>query len=213
MLTLQKEYPGVVKDGRVSYGGSQMFSDSALIRGAGCGPVAALDLLRYLEGRSAPQPLDEYQRELAKLCRFNFPLIPKRGVSGPLLALGINNLFLSKRLPYVALWVLSGAKLWARIEEQLTRDLPVILSIGPNFPAIWEKERLRFYVKCADGSFLPAVATKSHYVTVTGMDEAWLRISSWGREYYIKRAEYDEFVRGHSSYLFSNILYIKPTGR
>ena len=213
MLTLQKDYPGVLIGGRVSYGGSQMFSDSALIRGAGCGPVAALDLLRCLEGRTEPQPLEDYRRELIKLCRLYFPLIPKRGISGLLLALGVNRLFLARRLPYVAVWVFSGAKLWARIEEMLRRDLPVILSVGPNFPAVWEKERLRFYVRRADGSFAPAAATKSHYVTVTGMDDEWLRVSSWGREYYIRRAEYDAFVHGHSSYLFSNILYVKPTGR
>ena len=52
---------------------------------------------------------------------------------------------------------------------------------------------------------------ESHYVTVTGLDDEWAQISSWGREYYINRREYDAFVRLHSASLFSNILYIKRT--
>ena len=93
----------------------------------------------------------------------------------------------------------------------LSADLPVILAVGPNFPAVWMKERLRFFVKSKNGVFRPGTATKSHYVTVTGMDEDWLRISSWGSEYYISRREYEDYVHRHSNPLFSNILYIKKT--
>ena len=38
----------VLKDGRLSYGGSQRWSDSPVLRGYGCGVIAALDLLLYL---------------------------------------------------------------------------------------------------------------------------------------------------------------------
>ena len=62
-----------------------------------------------------------------------------------------------------------------------------------------------------DGSFYRSSSAKSHYVSVTGLDGEWARISSWGREYYINCREYDDFVLRHSSPLFSNILYIKPT--
>ena len=45
MLTLRRPYPRVRKNDRLTYGGSQMLADTALIRSCGCGPVAALDLL------------------------------------------------------------------------------------------------------------------------------------------------------------------------
>ena len=45
-------------------------------------------------------------------------------------------------------------------------------------------------------------------MTVTGMDEDWLCVSSWGNRYYISREEYRRYVRRHSSYLFSNIVYL-----
>lgn len=46
--TLKGEYISVLKDGRLSYGGSQRWSDSPVLRGYGCGVIAALDLLLYL---------------------------------------------------------------------------------------------------------------------------------------------------------------------
>ena len=81
------------------------------------------------------------------------------------------------------------------------------------FPAVWKKDRLPLYSKRENGSFIRSSSAKSHYVSVTGLDDEWARISSWGREYYINRMEYDDFVRRHSSRIFSNILYIKPSNR
>jgi hypothetical protein len=46
--TLKGEYISILKDGRLSYGGSQRWSDSPILRGYGCGVIAALDLLLYL---------------------------------------------------------------------------------------------------------------------------------------------------------------------
>ncbi|MFQ9052410.1 MAG: hypothetical protein ACLR5H_03840 [Oscillospiraceae bacterium] len=46
--TLKGEYTSILKDGRLSYGGSQRWSDSPVLRGYGCGVIAALDLLLYL---------------------------------------------------------------------------------------------------------------------------------------------------------------------
>lgn len=213
MLSLRRSYPGVLKSNTVSYGGSQMWSEKKIIRECGCGPVAALDLLHYLTDTdtSTPLSLDRYNEELSYLCRRYLPLIPKSGLNGLTLAFGVNRLFHERGLPYRAIWAISGSRLWDRIWEMLMHDLPVILSIGPNFPVLWQKERLCFYTRRRDGGYVPSAAAKSHYVTVTGMDPDWLRISSWGREYYISRKEYEEFVKRHSSYLFSNLLYIKTT--
>ncbi len=208
MLELKKPYPSVQNDHSESYGGNQMLSDKAMIRRCGCGAVAALDLLHYLTGE-ASIPLARYNEELTGVCRRYLPLIPGRGINGLELAFGVSRMLREKRLPYHALWVFSGAKLFERIREMLENDLPVILSIGPNFPRLWEKEKLRFYTRTADGRYLPAARARSHYVTVTGMDEQWLQIASWGRKYYISREEYAAFVKEYSSYLFSNLLYLK----
>lgn len=213
MLKLRKPYPGVRKDNRRSYGGNQMWAETELIRSSGCGPVAALDLLHYLGDRPLHEPisLDRYNSELRDLCRRYLPLIPHSGINGVSLAWGVNRLFRKRGLPYHASWAWSGEKLWPRVREMLEQDLPVILSVGPNFPAVWKKERLPFYVRRPDGSYVRSTAAKSHYVTVTGLDDAWARIASWGHEYYINCREYDAFVRQHSVSLFSNILYIKRT--
>ena len=215
MLTLRRPYPRVRKNDRLTYGGSQMLADTALIRSCGCGPVAALDLLHYLSDGdgAAPLPLESYNKELESLCRSYFPLIPHAGINGLMLALGLNRIFRRRHLPYHAVWAISENRLWERVREMLLRDLPVILSIGPNFPAVWKKDRLPLYSKRENGSFIRSSSAKSHYVSVTGLDDEWARISSWGREYYINRTEYDDFVRRHSSRIFSNILYIKPSNR
>ena len=217
MLQLQSPYPQIHQTGTLSYGGSQMWSENEMVKKCGCGIVAAQDLLLYLQRKhgmlpNAPSPLSlkAYNEEVLHLNHRYFPLLPHLGLNGLMLTVGINRLFREKALPYQARWAFSGAKLWNRIREMLTNDIPVILSVGPNFPGIWENNCLDFYVKSRSGTYLRSTATKAHYVTATGIDEEWLRIPSWGREYFINRAAYMDYVRRHSTYLFSNILYIRP---
>ena len=211
MIGLSRPYLQISDGKGLSYGGSQMRSEKELIRRCGCGPVAALDLCAYLEGRDrSPIPLEDYNRELDRLCRRFFFLIPYVGINGISLIAGLNLMFLEKHLPYRAFWAASGGRLWERCEQMLRKNIPVILSIGPNFPAFWGKNRLNFYVRMADGRYLPSTPTKAHYVTVTGMDENWVRISSWGRQYYISRKEYESYTKAHSNYLVSNLVVVKP---
>lgn len=212
MISLKNPYVRVSRNGALSYGGSQMWSDSRTIRTCGCGPVAALDTLLYLSGRqNEPISDEEYMRELTQLSRHYFPLIHPFGINGLLLAVGMNRVLKKNHLPYRAFWAVSGWKFWDRIQALLEQDIPAIFSIGPNFPAVWGKHRLTFYVLKADGSFAPAASTQAHYVCATGLDENWLRISSWGRAYFINRAEFDEYVKKHSAALVSNILMLRKT--
>lgn len=211
MIGLKKQYPQIKKGASLFYGGSQMLSERETIRKCACGPVAALDLTLYLEPQSPqfPIPLAEYNQELERICRRYFPLLPPFGINGIALVWGLNRLLREKHLPYRAVWAASGARLWERVEDMLERDLPVILAVGPNFPVFWMKHHLDFYVRTPDGRFVRSTATKGHYVTATGIDESWVRISSWGREYYINRAEYDRYVKKYSNYLFSNIVLLR----
>lgn len=211
MLTLKYPYLRVEDGNRTSYGGSQMRSDNPTIRKCGCGPVAALDVVWYLEHRGSDEalPIAEYNRQLSRLCRHYFPLVPPFGINGLLFVAGLNRLLHDRTLPYRSSWMLSGSRLWDRVEEMLIRDLPVILSVGPNFPAFWQNNRLPFYIRNADDSFRKAASTKGHFVTVTGIDPVWVQISSWGREYFINRMEYEKYTRKHSSFAFSNLVYLK----
>lgn len=210
MLGLQKEFVRVERNGSMSYGGSQMWSGNKTIRVCGCGPVAVLDLVFYLSGRQeTPISLEEYNQELERLTRRYFPLIPPLGINGLLLAAGANLLLRKYHLPYTAYWALSGRKFWTRLKELLEQDIPVVFSVGPNFPAVWQKEKLRFYIQSSDGSYHPSCSVKSHYITATGCDENWLRISSWGKMYYIRREEYDAYIREHSSAFVCNMLMLR----
>lgn len=215
MITLNHPYPQVYAEGMCSYGGNQMLAKGSIMKECGCGVVAALDLVLYLRARdtfprasASPFPLREYNDSLEKLGRRYFPLIPHFGINGLFLVAGLNRLLRAEGLPYRARWMVSGNKIWDRIENMLKRDLPVILSVGPNFPAVWQKHRLNFYHKLHNGTYQKSVAIQAHYVTATGLDAEWLSVSSWGKQFFINRAEYDQYVRKHSNYLFSNIVYL-----
>lgn len=213
MLSLSKKYIQIECNGRLSYGGSQMWSENQTVKVCGCGPVAVLDTLLYLTNQQdRPMSLEEYNRTLEDMSRRYFPLVKPFGINGLMLAAGMNRLLRKYRLPYRAFWAVSGRKFWPRVEKLLRQDLPVIFSVGPNFPALWQKHRLTFYRKTADGVYVPSSSAKSHYITATGIDPEWLRISSWGTEYYINRKEYDEYIRKHSTSIVSNILMLRQIG-
>lgn len=219
MTELQHPYPVVLlPDGSRSYGGNQMASPEKVMRRCGCGIVAAADLLRYLhsfhrpitllEGMAEEPQQTEYEELLQFLRRGYFPLFYPVGMNGISLALGLNRIFRKNGLPLCARWDMSERKLWMRMEEMLRRDIPVILSIGPNFPRLWKKGKETLY-RLDNGRRNPATETRAHYVTVTGLDDDWVRISSWGKEYYLSRGEYEQFRSNISSALVSNILYIR----
>ena len=225
MITLLHDFPAVLHGSRRMYGGDQSLSQDHTVREVGCGVVACLNVLVYLcrfqpsrfSGLKElagldPIPQERFESVISCLTRRYFPLIPKHGINGLTLALGMNRLFRRGGMPYRAHWGVSGGRFWETMERMLRRDIPVILAIGPNFPLFWQKKPLPFYERKSDGRYLRIAQACAHYVTVTGMDEAWLRISSWGREFYLSRREYEDYVKTHSLRLVSNILVIEQIG-
>ena len=223
MLSLKNPYISVLYDEKGSYGGNQMRSGNKTEREVGCGVIAGLDLLLYLCryhlrsadcGLKLPVPLsgpiaqENYLLLQGAMRKKYLPLIPGHGINGVTLALGMNICFIKNKIPFRALWGVPFSVLWERVDEMLSRDIPVIFSVGPNFPLLWQHNRLKFYVR-TDGGMLPGPQTHAHYVTVTGADSDWLQISSWGKRYYIRKDDYLSYVKRHSARLFSNILYIR----
>ena len=214
---LKNEYISVRKDGAVSYGGNQVWSENAVIRKCGCGVIGSLDLLLYLAryhsggqpGEDWPIALESYDRMCSALSRRYLPLLPPFGTNGVALALGMNRVFSRYNMPFSASWQFSGSKIMDRVEEMLDADIPVILSIGANFPLVWQGNSVTLYSREPGGKLHRSASTKAHYVTVTGSEDRFLRISSWGREFYIDKGEYFSYIKQHSSSVISNILKIE----
>ncbi len=220
---LSRSIVSVLKDGERSYGGNQRLFENPTMRGYGCGVIAGADLLYYL-ALSRPQwaspytgkpetnelDFDLYARLCARLRRDFMPVIPHFGKTGPALALGLNAYFSRYGIPLHARWCIGHEKLFERIEEMLKNDIPVIFSVGANFPLFWGNHRVKLYTLDKNGAVTPSAATRAHFMTVTGIDEDFLRVSSWGREYLISRSEYIGYTRRYGSSITSNIMYITP---
>lgn len=205
-----------------SYGGSQMFAENKNLREVGCGIVAAQELFLYLcryhggQGSASvkvlaekpvisPKDYEECSRDLNKY----FPLIPKFGVNGISLVLGINAYFVLHSMPYKADWEITESGLIGGMEKLIAEDMPVIMGIGPNFPKFWKKNNLQLYEKNSAGEYIPRAMVRGHYVLAAAIDGEWIRISSWGRKYYINIGEYKSYVSAYSSYLISNYVRIR----
>ena len=208
MKTLPSSYLKVNTEKGPAYGGNQEWLPYKFLRGMGCGLIGAADVIFHLEGKENVTE-EEYVAFAKKLWKWYLPVIPGFGMNGITLMIGMNRYFKTHGLSYRACWKISGRKLFTRIDKMLSDDIPVILSVGPNFPLVWKKEKLTFYTKNQEGAYVAASKTKAHFVIVTGRDGAWLQISSWGKEYYISIREYREYVNHHSSFLVSNVIDIK----
>ncbi len=217
---LRHKYVSVRYGSLVSYGGNQRQASGKLLRRCGCGVVAAADLLVYLSAhetdlpplleRSENIPASEYNALLKELQTHYLPLIPHFGLSGWLMALGLNRFFLRKHWPVRAFWGVRSGRLQRCIAQMLSRDMPVILAVGPNLPLFWRRKSLTLYKKTPAGNYRPAGGTCAHYVTITAADDQWLRVSSWGQAYYIRWQDFQHYVQQYSNYFASNILYLRP---
>ncbi len=222
MLRLQYPYVSILSEGKLSYGGNQQSADSAMIGKCGCGIIAATDTLLYLSRYHLREPVPafrgleerfplsarQYYDCIAVMRRDYFPLIPHLGINGLMLMTGMEKFFRENRMPYRARWSVRRSDMWEKMKNMLREDIPVIMSIGPNFPAVWGNRRTCLYSPQANGELKPAAKIKAHYFTVTGMDENWLTVSSWGKKYYLNRLEFERYVKEHSAGFVSNILYI-----
>ena len=208
MRTLREPFLRVQGKDEESYGGNQAWFPYKFLKNSGCGVISATDLFLHMEGKESITK-QQYLQAAKKIWLQYLPVIPGFGMNGLTLMNGINRYFYKKGYPYQAFWAISGKKMLARIDGMLSENLPVILSVGPNFPNIFGKQKLTFYIKSGDGKYVPSVKTKAHFLTVTGRDGIYLQISSWGKQYYIDIREYREYVKWYSSPLVSNIICIQ----
>lgn len=197
-----------------SYGGAQEWFEKKYMRQYGCGVIACGNVLFQLmcrqDGKNKASNLIEKKTYMALVNELSVKyllVLPILGMNGIMMMLGMNLYFKRNKMPYRASWRCGRKKLWERVEQMLEQGIPVVLSVGPNFPNLWGKHRVKLYVKYGS-VYRERTQTKAHYVTVTDMDEEWITISSWGNQYYIRKTEYQEYVAKQSNSLFSNILYI-----
>lgn len=216
---LKHPYPSV-RDGAVcSYGGNQNRSARWDLRRCGCGVIAMADLALYLkryhgcDGPDLPDPvpLEDYDRLCGSLQLKYLPMLPPAGINGIGLAIGLDLYFRIHRVPLRAFWGVRVKNIWTAMADMLDRDLPVIFSVGQNIPRVWENHRLNLYRKSDSGVYTAVSRVKAHYMTVTAMDDTWLTVSSWGRQYYTHRGEYEEYGKRHSIALVNNLVWLKPS--
>ena len=218
---LKHEYPGTVRNGKRTVGGNQRHLDSKTLQHCGCGAVAATDLVRYLylyaeshdsdifsgvpDGTVLPVPV--YDLCVKRMRRRFIPVTYPVGTTGFALAIGLNRYFRCCNLPLKARWGVGKGDIWQEIGRMLRNDLPVILSVGNQFPCFWRKDGAAIYRQAGDTQ--KAGQIHSHYVTVLAMDEQWLKISSWGNEYYLSKEEFLRYRTEESLKLLCNIVSIR----
>lgn len=207
MSELRSSFLRVENEQGKSYGGNQKWFPYGFLKKSGCGVIGAANVILHLKGKKEVSR-SEYMDFAKELWKYYFPVIPGIGMNGITLMVGLNRYFRKQELPYRACYQISRKKMLHRMDEMLSANVPVILSIGPNFPKLTGKKTITLYTKERNGQYLAKTGTKAHYVTVTGRIGTWLRISSWGKEYYIDLNEWKTYVRKYSSSLVSNIIYI-----
>ncbi len=269
------EYVPVLKDGNVSYGGSQMwfsdqnrYSKDYILHNYGCGTIATADLFLYLalQKKAYHTPVTalainneneinfaDYTAYLRNINKEYSKTRPVFAVLGPSVASAINSYSDCYGLGLKAVWkwTLNYYEMYDLIEEMLWKDLPVILSIGPNTPKLWGKRGIPFYelkeidyqepaptsgeepsdtallTTDEDGDEKQKSVSKpyyyqakvqnvcGHYVTVTGLikdeltSQIMLRISSWGKQYYINYEEYRNYIEYIGGTFTSSLVYVK----
>lgn len=254
------DYVPVIKDAKISYGGSQMwfpdrkwYSKDYILHHYGCGTIAAADLFLYLSQKEKilQTPITalavnmenqivypNYTSYVKQIHDQYTKTLPVLAVLGPWAASAINTYsdYYGLGLQASWKWTLTYYDMYDLIEEMLEKDIPVILSIGPNTPNLWGRKGISFYelreidfhpsalqtdteytVEIPKPYYYKAVKydINGHYVTVTGLikDELtgriMLRISSWGSLYYMNYEEYRDYVENIGGTFTSSLIYIK----
>ena len=231
----------------VFYGGSQMWFDETdywgnmqdyMIHYFGCGVIAFTDLIAYQEGyRSLYKSVE---MDYIRTANDNLPIIGTGierennhygiGPNGVSIVTAINSYYFvsgdSDKASWE--WSLDDKEMLEDIRIMLDEDVPVIMSLGPNFPDVLTgTSGIVFYKLYLPGDtdyintnsmeiyqFSPSADKNvmGHYFTVTGIfkddisGKTMLRISSWGSEYYIDYSAYRNYANNIGNQATTSII-------
>lgn len=206
--------------GMVTCGGDQNFFAGAMEGTAdfrkqklGCGITALGDVFLYLAKRGAGYCAretrgyvkpdlteDEYKDYYNRIYRFVGGIFPwaRNGLSFFRIQVSFNRMARRHGWKLRARWGFSYGKMGGRIEQMLRQDIPVILCI-PYMVFKRDKGQGIFFYEKAGSKYKKICRVSAHYVVILGIVEeegqSWLKISSWGRVYYVNWEEYCALLR------------------
>ncbi len=223
------------ENNKITYGGDQGFFKGSLAgteddrkQKMGCGFTAFADTLLYLADRDEKYRTKEnenyvnhilLQKEYQAYFNYIYEFAGKiragahSGISGIRLQSSFNRMARLQNWKLRARWGLSGKKIYVRIEEMLRKDIPVILCVPMMVGQKNKEHGIDFYKKEND-IYCKACTVSAHYVVITGIikenEDIYLKVSSWGVEYYVNWLEYDILIHTHFlGTILGNILYIR----
>lgn len=224
IVGIKEDYIAVIEKNGVTYGGNQGFFrelDDRVSRKKeqnGCGMVALCDIMRYLRycrnsGMKLFPDRASYREYFDQMCRETrwHPL--NCGMSSLMLVWRFNHICKKQGLRMHGKWGWNTAQIVNRTSKMLQMDMPVILCI-PMMILPWQKKHQMNLYQYEKGRMYVRTATQGHYVVITGIveenSEAYFRISSWGKMYYLPVGEYLKFVKEHFfGNVLGNIMYLK----
>lgn len=178
-----------------SFGGSQMWCRTPLMQNCGCGIIAGLDAVMRMtgEGEIGREEYLERFDEAAKYIRpillpgkhekpriiFGSEFLGSFGVSTGRFKRGLKKLAKSRNLNIrIKSFIF---KYEERVKFYLEQGVPLICLIAAPFNN----------VKLLNGNDVP-FNVGFHWVTVTGIDDKFLEVSSWGGRYRISLKDLDK---------------------
>jgi hypothetical protein len=203
----------------------------------GCGTIAVADLFLYL-ARSDKRwnttatslvhvnhpviALEDYVWYIEFMHNRFAPVMPGSGMTGLAVARAVRHYAIKYQIPLRIAWkaFMDDEEMLKAIRRMIRANLPVILSIGPNMPLVFMNKGVTFYTKSTkeDNTKLEhyiasAKDVHKHFVVVTGIvalknKQQMLKISSWGREYYIHYQELRDYINLTGDTLTSSMLYM-----
>lgn len=201
----------------------------------GCGVIAMGDLFLYLAksnrmyatgaaslARISRTVLDweDYKKYILYLYNTFASVMPGSGMNGFALASSVRRYCVKYQIPMTIAWkgFMDDQTMLRVIRKMLKENLPVVLSIGPNTPLVFRKKGIPFYVLSEKNEFIlsGSQTVHQHFVMITGIvylkhGKIMLKLSSWGKEYYLDYQEYRTYISEEGDTITSSLLYLSTT--
>ncbi len=231
-ISVEHEGKASYGGGQIWFAKDKKLSRDYMINKWGCGAIAVGDLFLYLAKSDrefqtpttsvartnyAVLPWEDYKNYIHYIATMYAQIMPGSGMNGVAVASAVRRYCLKYHLSMTIAWkgFMDEQQMLRAMRKMLKEDLPVILSVGPNTPLVFRGKGIPFYILNDKEEFVlsPYRCVHSHFVVVTGIvglkhRQVMLRVSSWGKEYYIDYKEYRKYIEEEGDTLTSSLLYL-----